>query len=185
MAWGQLQIVGKHTLADQIRLCVRCLRVCTWISVPRTSVTDVLCKQLFQLSNKLFVVHQPTLCALWVRLRHLEKLPTDEHVWTGIITCGGLEEEVDCGVCGGALTLPFIDFPSRGTSSELEAGKAGNSLTLGSEEARSPRLHHLCNTQAPAHCKRNRRNANVKWVCLARPPLQSKGGHITPNLIVR
>ena len=47
---------------------------------------------------------------------------------------GGLEEEVDCGVCGGALTLPFIDFPSWGTSSELEAGKAGNSPTDGSEE---------------------------------------------------
>ena len=47
---------------------------------------------------------------------------------------GGLEEEVDCGVCGGALTLPFIDFPSWGTSSELEAGKAGDSPTVGFEE---------------------------------------------------
>ena len=47
---------------------------------------------------------------------------------------GGLEEEVDCGVCGGALTLPFSDFPSWGTSLELEAGKAGNSPTVGSEE---------------------------------------------------
>ena len=47
---------------------------------------------------------------------------------------GVLEEEVDCGVCGGALTLPFTDFPSVGTSSELEVGKAGESPTVGSEE---------------------------------------------------
>ena len=92
VAWlnDTLQEVGKHTLVDQIRLCVRCLRLCTRIRVPRTSVTDVLHKQLFRLSNKSFVVHQPTLCALWVRLGHLKKLPTDEHVWTGIITCGGV-----------------------------------------------------------------------------------------------
>ena len=47
---------------------------------------------------------------------------------------GGLEEEVDWRVCGGALTLPFTDFPSWGTSSELEAGKARDSPTVGSEE---------------------------------------------------
>ena len=134
MAWGQLQEVAKHTLVDQIRLCVRCLRLCTRICVPRTSVTDVLHKHLFQLSNKSFVVHQPTLCALWVRLGHLEKLPTDEHGWTGIITCGGVRRGSGLQFCGGALTLPFTDFPSWGTSSELEAGKAGNSPTVGSEE---------------------------------------------------
>ena len=43
---------------------------------------------------------------------------------------GGLEEEVECGVCG----LPLTDFPSWGTSSESEAGKAGDSPTVGSEE---------------------------------------------------
>ena len=32
------------------------------------------------------------------------------------------------------MILPFTNFPSRGTSSELEAGKAGDSLTVGSEE---------------------------------------------------
>ena len=52
MAWGQLQEVAKHTLVDQIRLCVRCLRLCMRICVPRTSVTDVPHKHLFQLSNK-------------------------------------------------------------------------------------------------------------------------------------
>ena len=50
------------------------------------------------------------------------------HLW------GGLEEEVDRGVCGGALTLPFIDFPSRGTSSEWEAEEARDSPTIGSQE---------------------------------------------------
>ena len=47
---------------------------------------------------------------------------------------GGVEEEVDCGVCGEALTLPFTDFPSWGTSSELEAGKGRDAPTVGSEE---------------------------------------------------
>ena len=37
-------------------------------------------------------------------------------------------------VYGGALTLPFIDFPSGGTSLELEVGEAGDSPTLGSKE---------------------------------------------------
>ena len=41
---------------------------------------------------------------------------------------------MDYGVYGGALTLPFTDFPSGGTSSELEAGKVGDSPTAGSEE---------------------------------------------------
>ena len=76
MAWGQLQEVGKHTLVDQTRLCVRCLRLCTRIRDPRTSITDILRKQLFQLSNKSLVFHQPTLCALRVLLGHLDKLPT-------------------------------------------------------------------------------------------------------------
>ena len=40
----------------------------------------------------------------------------------------------DCGVCGGALTLPLADFPSGGTSSELEAGEAGDSPLVGFEE---------------------------------------------------
>ena len=86
--------------------------------------------------NKSLVVNQLTLCALWVLLGDLDTLPTDEHIWTGVITCGGggLEAEVDCGVCGGALTLPFTDFPSRGMSSELEVGEAGDSPTVGSEE---------------------------------------------------
>ena len=35
------------------------------------------------------VVHQPTVCALWVPLGYLKTLPTDEHIWVGIITCGG------------------------------------------------------------------------------------------------
>ena len=47
---------------------------------------------------------------------------------------GGLEEEVDCGVCGGALTLPLTDFTSLATSSGLGAGGAGKSPTFGSEE---------------------------------------------------
>ena len=134
MAWGQLQEVAKHTLVDQIRLCVRCLRLCTRICVPRTSVTDVLHKHLFKFSNKLSVVHQPTLCALWVRLGHLEKIPAMNTDGRASSLVGGLEEEVDCGVCGGALTLPFTDFPSWATSSGLEAGKAGKSPTFGSEE---------------------------------------------------
>ena len=90
MAWGQLQEVTEHTLVDQSSLCARCLRLCTRIAVPRTSVTDILRKQLFQLLNKVLVVHQPTLCALWVCLGDLDTLPTDKHVWTGIITCGAV-----------------------------------------------------------------------------------------------
>ena len=130
---SQLQEVGKHMLVDQIRLCVRYLRLCTRIRVPRTSVTDVLRKQLFQLSNKSFVVHQPTLCALWVRLGHLEKLPTDEHVWTGIITCGGARRGSGLqGLWRGLKALHCL--PILGTSSELEAGKARNSPTVGTEE---------------------------------------------------
>ena len=89
MAWGQLQEIAEHTLVEQSTLCVRCLRICMRIRVPRTSVTDILRKELFKLSNKSLVVHQPTLYALWVRLRDLDTLPADEHVWTGIITCGG------------------------------------------------------------------------------------------------
>ena len=34
---------------------------------------------------------------------------------------GGLEEEADYGVCGGASTLPFTPFPCWGMSLELEA----------------------------------------------------------------
>ena len=68
---------------------------------------------------------------------------------------GGLEEEVDCGVCGGALTLPFIDFPSWGTSSELEAGKAGNSPTVGSEEEAA---------MSPSRGQKQRRSRNEKRV---------------------
>ena len=52
-------------------------------------------------------------------------------VWGG----GGLEEAVDSGIWGGALILPFIDFPSRVKSSELEARVAGGSPAIGSEEA--------------------------------------------------
>ena len=37
---------------------------------------------------------------------------------------GGLEEAVDCKVCGGALTLPFFDFLFGSTSSGLEAREA-------------------------------------------------------------
>ena len=47
---------------------------------------------------------------------------------------GGSEEEVDCRVRGGALTFPFTDFPSGGTCLELEAGEAGDSPIVGSEE---------------------------------------------------
>ena len=124
MAWGQLQEVGKHTLVDQIRLCVRCLRLCTRICVQRTSVTGVLRKQLFRLSNKSLVVHQPTLCTLWVRLGHLEKLPTDEHVWPGIITCGGVRRGSGPRGLWRALTFPFTDKSGpqqRGTKSEVAA----------------------------------------------------------------
>ena len=88
----------------------------------------------FSALNKSLVAHQPTLCTLWVRLGHLEKLPTDEHVWTGIITCGGFRRGSGLQVFEGPLTLPFTDFPSWGTSSELQAGKAGDSRTVGSEE---------------------------------------------------
>ena len=130
VAWGQLQEVGKHTLVDQIRPCARCLRLCTRIRVPRTSVTDILCKQLFQLSNKSLVVHQPTLCALWVHLGHLDKLPTDEHAWTGIITCGGFRRGSGRWGLWRGLTLPFGDFPSWGTSSELEAGRFLSSISV-------------------------------------------------------
>ena len=95
----------------------------------RTSVTDILRKELFQLFNKSLVVHQPTLCALWVRLGDLDTLPTDEHVWAGIIRRGS-------GLRGlwRALTLPFTNFPSGGMSSELEAGEAGDSPSVRSEE---------------------------------------------------
>ena len=55
----------------------------------RAQASDILRKELFQLLNKSLVVHEPTLCALWVRLGDLDKLPTNEHVWTGVITCGG------------------------------------------------------------------------------------------------
>ena len=90
MAWGQLQEVAEHTFVDQSSRCVRCLRLCMRIGVPRTSIMDILRKELFQLLNKLLVVHKLTHYALWVRLGDLDKLPTDEHVWTGIITCGGV-----------------------------------------------------------------------------------------------
>ena len=39
---------------------------------------------------------------------------------------------------GGASTLPFIGYPSRVTSSELEAGEAGDSPFFGSEVAILP-----------------------------------------------
>ena len=103
------------------------------IVVPRTSITDILRKELFELLNKSLVVHQPILYALWARLGDLDTLPTDEHIWTSVITCGGGEEAIE-GVCGGALTRPFTDFPSEGTSSELEAGEAGDPPAVGSEE---------------------------------------------------
>ena len=46
----------------------------------------------------------------------------------GSITFGGLEEVEDCGVVGVASKLPFTNCPSGGTSSELEAGEAGDCL---------------------------------------------------------
>ena len=134
MAWGQRQEIAEHTLVDQSSLCVRCLGLCTLICVPRTSVTDILCKQLFERSNKSLVVHQPTLRALWVCLGTSTRFPQMSTYGQASSLVGGLEEEVDCKVCGGALTLPFTDFPSKGTSSEVEAGKPGDSPTVGSEE---------------------------------------------------
>ena len=47
---------------------------------------------------------------------------------------GGLEEEEDRGLVGGASTWPFIDCPFEAISSELEASEAGDSLAFGSEE---------------------------------------------------
>ena len=38
------------------------------------------------------------------------------------------------GLVVGVSTLPFTDYPSRGTSSELEAGGAGESIAFNSEE---------------------------------------------------
>ena len=58
---------------------------------------------------------------------------------------GGLEEEVDCGVCGGALRSPFTDFPSGGTSSQLEAWETGDSPIVGCEEEA---------TMLPSGCER-------------------------------
>ena len=111
MVWGQLQEVGKHTLVDQIRLCVRCLRLWTRIRVPRTSVTDVLRKQLLLLSNKLFVVHQRPSAPFGYALGTSKSFPRMNTHGRASSLVEGLEEEVDYGVCGGALTLPFTDFP--------------------------------------------------------------------------
>ena len=129
MAWGQLQEVAKHTLVDQIRLCVRCLWLCTRICVPRTSVTDVLHKHLFQLSNKSFVVHQPTLCALWVRLRHLEKRGQNGYVTpavSGIPTAsergGGRDQKWPTSGQSGYVTPAVSGIPTaseRGAKSEV------------------------------------------------------------------
>ena len=45
-----------------------------------------------------------------------------------------LEQEVDSAVGARALTLRFTDFTSWGMSSDLEARKAENFPTVGSEE---------------------------------------------------
>ena len=72
---------------------------------------DILHEILVQLINKLLLIHQPTLCTLWICLRDLESLPMDEHTWTGVITCGGFKEAEECrvgGGGGGGSTLPFL-----------------------------------------------------------------------------
>ena len=120
------------------------LWLCTRIVVPRTSITDILHREPVQVFNTLLVIHQPTLCALWIRPGNLDSLPTDEHICTGVITCGAVRR--GRGVWGwwggGGSTLPFTDCPSGGTSSsskrggrvdgggesELEAGVGGDSL---------------------------------------------------------
>ena len=105
------------------------------IGVPRTSIPNVLHKVVVWVINTPLVVYQPTLCALWIRLRDLKLPPTDEHIWTGVITCGvGLSEVKECRVGGEASTLPFTDCPFGGTSLELEAREAGDSPAFSSKE---------------------------------------------------
>ena len=58
---------------------------------------NILYKVPVQVINKLLVVHQPTLYVLWIRLADPESLPTDEHVWTGVITCGGVRRGTGLG----------------------------------------------------------------------------------------
>ena len=95
---------------------------------------DIIYKVLFELWNKRLVIHQPTLCTLWIHLVDLDTLPTDEHVWRVSSPLGRLEEAVDYGICGWALTRPFPDFPFGGTSSELEAAETGDSPAVGFED---------------------------------------------------
>ena len=96
---------------------------------------DIFYKVLVQINNKLLIVHQLNVYALWIRLGDLKSLPTDENIWTAVITCGGVRRGRGWrGWWGGAPTLPFIDCPSGGTSSELEAQEARDSPAFGSEE---------------------------------------------------
>ena len=46
----------------------------------------------------------------------------------------GSEEAKECGVGGGASTLPFTDCPCGGRPSNLEAGEGGDSPAFGSKE---------------------------------------------------
>ena len=95
---------------------------------------DILDKVLVRLINTPLVVHQPTLCTFWIHLGDLESLPTDEHIWTSVITCGGVRRGRGVRGWWGLSTLPFVECPSGGASSELEELEAGDSPAFGSKE---------------------------------------------------
>ena len=46
----------------------------------RTHITYIFHKVFAQVINKLLVVHKLTLSLLWICLKNLKPLPTDEHI---------------------------------------------------------------------------------------------------------
>ena len=71
----------------------------------------------------------------------------DGHVWTGVITCGGVRRGKGvwgccrcCCCCLGGSTLPFTYCPSGGTSSELEVGAEPSDASTPKEDRAVPSI---------------------------------------------
>ena len=136
MAWGQLQEVAKHTLVDRIRLCVRCLGfgfAHGFVFRAQALRMSFASNSSISRINRLSFTNRPS-APFGYASGTSKSFPRINTYGRASSLVGGLEDKVDCGVCGGAITLPFTDFPSWGTSLELEAGKAGDSPIVGSEE---------------------------------------------------
>ena len=84
------------------------------IGFLRTSLTDILHKVLGRLINKLVVVYRPTPCALWIPPKDLESLRTDEHVWTDVITCGGVRRGIGVQGWWGGINIALHRPPISG-----------------------------------------------------------------------